>query len=61
MIPKVGDHVKVLGNAPGKNTGCIERIEGDLAYIIYGVKSLDDCALFGVGLPVAMSRLRLIE
>jgi hypothetical protein len=58
---KPGDHVKVLGNAPGTawENGCIEKIEGDLAYIVYGVSRLEDFGgIRGMGMPVAMSRLR---
>ena len=56
--------LRIRANKPGVGEilrNLIERIEGDLAYIIYGVHHLDECDLFGVSLPVAMSRLRLIE
>jgi hypothetical protein len=60
---KVGDHVKVIGNAVGTvwESGCIEKIEGDMAYIVYGVKRLEDWPkLRGLGYPVPLSVLKVI-
>jgi hypothetical protein len=60
---KIGDHVKVLGNAPDTawSEGCIENIQGDMAYLLYGVKSLHQWGgLRGLGMPVPLSQLRKI-
>jgi len=57
----VGEHVKVLGNAPNTawESGCIESIEGDMAYILYGVKNLGEFGgLRGMAMPVPLSQLR---
>jgi len=59
----VGDRVKVLGNAPGTawENGAIEQINGDMAYIVYGIKSLGEFGgLRGQGFPVPLSKLRKI-
>lgn len=64
LIPlSVGDHVKVLGNAPKTawESGCIEHIDGYMAYIVYGVKTLGEFGgIRGMGMPVPLSQLRRI-
>ena len=63
MTLKIGDHVKVLGNSPGSawESGCIEKIEGQMAYIVYGVTKLEQFGgLRGMGMPVPLSTLRKI-
>jgi len=57
----VGEYVKVLGNAVGTawEFGCIEHIEGQMAYILYGVKNLSSpFGLRGQEMPVPISQLR---
>jgi hypothetical protein len=65
LIPlSVGDHVKVLGNAPETawETGCIEHIDGCMAYIVYGVKTLTEFGgIRGMGMPVPLSQLRRVK
>ena len=61
MELKVGDHVKVIGNAPGTawESGCIETIVGDMAYILYGVKTTNEFGgIRGIGMPVPLSMLK---
>jgi hypothetical protein len=66
---RVGDHVKVVGAPPSTKweSGCIESIEGQMAYIIYGVESLKQFdKLFpghanGMGMPVPLSQLKAIH
>jgi hypothetical protein len=64
MSLQIGDHVKVKGNAPGTawESGCIEHIEGDMAYIIYGVKTITEFGgIRGMGMPVPLSMLKRID
>ena len=64
MTLKTGDHVKVLGNAPETawETGCIEHIDGCMAYIVYGIKKLEDFGdIRGMGYPVPLSQIRRMK
>ena len=61
---KVGDVVKVLGNAPGTvwESGVIEYIKGDYAYLLYGVTHLNDwCGIRGMCSGEPLSNLEIIE
>ena len=47
----IGDHVRIKGNAKGTvwESGVIECIKGDTAYILYGVTRLNDwCGVRGM-------------
>lgn len=60
----VGDYVEIMENAVGTawRTGCVERIDGSMANIIYGVKTLDQFGgIRGMGIPVPLSVLRRLK
>ena len=64
MALQIGTHVKVVGNAVGTawESGCIESIKGDMAYIVYGVKTLQEFGgIRGMGMPVPLSQLKRID
>jgi hypothetical protein len=60
---KIGDHVRINGNAKGTvwESGVIECIKDDRAYILYGVTKLGDwCGIRGMCTGESLSNLELI-
>jgi len=60
---QIGDHVRIIGNAPGTvwESGIIECIQGDKAYIIYGATHIRDyCGVRGMCTGECLSNLEMI-
>jgi len=60
---KIGDHVRINGNAKGTvwESGVIEYIKGDQAFILYGVTHLGDwCGIRGMCNGESINKLELI-